>query len=669
MHDRRTNDTGQEDSASRENLSQSAEDAPNNESAQRPRPHDPLGALGEQLESLGNALSAMRHFDISPPIIIRGTRDSVDNLARTARLLQQQLREVNEQLENVTQALFAMSAFNFTTPISSRGTSDPVDGLADAARLLQEELGRAAVPASHVKSLLKSMPAPAGMLDLRGHVLYQNLHMQRLLRASGNDDFMAWLNSCLPEERRLDLYDLKDLSEPVKLSYRFRDMELHYLFFVAPLLSHFDELEGYAVVGIDMTEQVQTQSALKRAEEIAESHARTRFSFVTNMSHEIRTPLHGILGSAELLLGSLTAMDIDPSDIEKHVKTIQLCGQHLQSLITDIMDFSHIDGNRISLDQKPFDLHALLRDCMQSAERAHSSVQEGVITRATAGHSSGVSTRVTIADDMPRFVSGDAKRLKQVITNLLSNAFKFTEQGSVELRAVLIEQVAPHASAPNGLAHLRVEIIDTGIGIPEDKQQQLFEAFEQADVSSTRSHGGTGLGLAIVRGLVDIMQGRLGLASRPDEGSTFWFEVTLPLAADASREDERAFDEARIHGASVLLVEDNMVSRRIVQRMLQKVGCDVLVAGHGGEALELASKNKFDVILMDCQMPVMDGITATKELRKRRHETPVIALTADGAEESRIRCYEAGMNDYLTKPVNKESLCRVIDKHFQRSSP
>jgi CheY-like chemotaxis protein len=188
-------------------------------------------------------------------------------------------------------------------------------------------------------------------------------------------------------------------------------------------------------------------------------------------------------------------------------------------------------------------------------------------------------------------------------------------------------------------------------------------------VSSTRSHGGTGLGLAIVRGLVDIMQGRLGLASRPDEGSTFWFEVTLPLAADASREDERAFDEARIHGASVLLVEDNMVSRRIVQRMLQKVGCDVLVAGHGGEALELASKNKFDVILMDCQMPVMDGITATKELRKRRHETPVIALTADGAEESRIRCYEAGMNDYLTKPVNKESLCRVIDKHFQRSSP
>jgi signal transduction histidine kinase/CheY-like chemotaxis protein len=676
MHDRRTNDKGQEDSALRENLSSSAEEEPQTDSGlmrARPQRDDPLGALGEQLESLGKALTSMSQFDVTTPIIIRGTRDSVDALARTAFLLQQHLRDVNEQLENVTQALFAMSAFNFTTPIASRGTNDPVDGLADAARMLQEELARAAVPASHVKSLLSSLPSPAGMLDLRGHVVYQNQHMQRLLRATGSDDFMSWLNGCLPEERRIDITELTARTEPVKISYTTRGIEIHYLFFVAALMSHFDKLEGYAVVGIDMTEQVQTETALRRAEEIASSHARARFSFVTNMSHEIRTPLHGILGSAELLLGSLSSMDIDPSDIEKHVKTIQLCGQHLHTLITDIMDFSHIDGNRITLEDKPFDFPALLRECMQSAERSHSSVREGVITRgpAAAGatgpvSAAGLTARVTIAEDMPRFLSGDQKRLKQVIINLLSNAFKFTDQGVVELRALLLGRTTGETHPPNGKAQLRIEIIDTGMGIPEDKQQQLFEAFEQADVSSTRSHGGTGLGLAIVRGLVGIMEGKLGVHSRPGEGSTFWFEVTLPLAADTDREEERAFDESRIEGAFVLLVEDNPVSRRIVQRMLQKVGCKVMVAGHGGEALELATKNKFDIILMDCQMPVMDGITATKELRKLKHKTPVIALTADAAEESRNRCFDAGMNAYLTKPVGKESLCRVIDQHFHK---
>jgi signal transduction histidine kinase/CheY-like chemotaxis protein len=673
MHDRRTNDKGQEDSALRESLSPSAEDESLTDSGLRARPqsHDPLGALGEQLESLGKALSSMSQFDVSAPIIIRGTRDSVDALARTAFLLQQHLRDVNEQLENVTQALFAMSAFNFSTPIAGRGTSDPVDGLADAARMLQEELARAAVPASHVKSLLSSLPSPAGMLDLQGHVVYQNRSLERLLKPTGSSDFMVWFNSCLPANQQIDITELAQ-TESVRISHRIHGHEIHYLFFVKPLLSHFDKIEGYAVVGIDMTEQVDTKRQLDRATEIAESHARTRFAFVTNMSHEIRTPLHGILGSAELLLGSLNSMDIDPSDIEKHVKTIQLCGQHLHSLITDIMDFSHIDGNRITLEDKPFDFPALLRECMQSAERSHSSVREGVITRgpaavqSTGSPSAGLTARVTIAEDMPRFLSGDQKRLKQVIINLLSNAFKFTEQGVVELRALLLGRTTGEAHPPNGQAHLRIEIIDTGMGIPEDKQQQLFEAFEQADVSSTRSHGGTGLGLAIVRGLVGIMQGELGVHSRPGEGSTFWFEVTLPLAADTDREEERTFDESRIEGAFVLLVEDNPVSRRIVQRMLQKVGCKVMVAGHGGEALELATKNKFDIILMDCQMPVMDGITATKELRKLKHKTPVIALTADAAEESRNRCFDAGMNAYLTKPVGKESLCRVIDQHFHK---
>lgn len=665
---------GQGDSALRENLSQSAEVGPEDEvlhegDAQR---DDPLGALGQQLESIVHALAALSHFDVSPRITIRGTRDSVDNVARTARLLQQNTRAVNEQLEYVTQTLFAMSAFNFSSEIPSRGTSDPVDGLADAVRLLQEELARSAVPSSHVQSLLSSMPNPVGMLDLRGRVVQQNRAMERLLKSNPNGDFMEWLNACLPPERRPHgaALQIAEWHDPLQLAYKVGDIELHYLFFVAPLVSHFDDTEGFVVVGIDMTQQVWIEKELERAKEIAESHARARFSFVTNMSHEIRTPLHGILGSTELLLGSLKTMDIDPMDIEKHAKTIQTCGQHLHALITDIMDFSHIDGNRIKLEQQPFDLANLLRECMENAKQSHSGVQEGVITRISntgGGPQTSVTTRVTVSSDAPRFVAGDAKRLKQVIINLLSNALKFTAEGVVEVRAVQVERLSEDTGEQ---VRLRIEIVDTGIGIPEDKQNRLFEPFEQADVSSTRAYGGTGLGLAIVRGLIDIMHGTMGIDSKPGEGSNFWFEILLPVAqgevGGASAADERGFDEARIRGAKVLLVEDNMVSRRIAQRMLQKVGCEVTLAGHGVEALERADEARFDIILMDCQMPVMDGITATRELRKREREyhTPVIALTADAHEDSRKRCLEAGMDDYLRKPVGKDSLCRAIDRYL-----
>jgi CheY-like chemotaxis protein len=259
-------------------------------------------------------------------------------------------------------------------------------------------------------------------------------------------------------------------------------------------------------------------------------------------------------------------------------------------------------------------------------------------------------------------------RLRQIVLNLLGNAFKFTSAGSVELGAALIEE-------RDNLAALRIGVRDTGIGIAPDKLDKLFAPFEQVDASITRRYGGTGLGLAIAGQLIDLMNGQLGVESIPGRGSTFWFTVALPPAgppggdgvvgAEVDGDVSESYES--IHGTRVLLVEDNIVSQRIVAMMLAQAGCEVTVAGHGEEALDRLTEAEFDVILMDCQMPVMDGLHATRELRWRERgpRTPVIALTADAFEEHRESCLAAGMDGFVRKPVRKASLCRAIAEHLR----
>ena len=388
---------------------------------------------------------------------------------------------------------------------------------------------------------------------------------------------------------------------------------------------------------------LQNVDALGRARDEALAAATAKSRFLANMSHEIRTPMNGVLGAAELLAASsLTESQ------RQLIGTLTDSGRNLLALIDEVLDFSKIEAGRMTLEDSPI----ALRDLVDGARQL-------VASRAAQ---KGLALHVRVADDVPVGVRGDAHRLRQVLDNLAGNAVKFTEHGHVVIGLRLDGPVE------DDRVRVRFEVRDTGIGITPEAQAQLFTAFTQADTSTTRVHGGTGLGLAIAHELVHLMGGTLAVDSEPGRGATFGFTLpfavaALPAAAVATPVDDA--DVAIPPGLRVLVVDDNPVNRRIAEAMLRRLGCVVETADDGAAALEAWSAAPWDLVLMDCQMPVLDGYDATRRIREveaesgRRH-TQVVALTAHALAGDREVCLAAGMDDYLTKPVTLERLSAKV---------
>ncbi|MES2786801.1 MAG: PAS domain S-box protein [Pseudomonadota bacterium] len=418
----------------------------------------------------------------------------------------------------------------------------------------------------------------------------------------------------------------------------------------SPLRDAKGNLLGVVAIGRDVTARKKAEEEMRQAKDLAEEATRMKTDFLANMSHEIRTPMNAVIGMSHLALKT----ELTPRQRD-YITKVQSSGQHLLGIINDILDFSKVEAGKVGIERAVFTLDPLL-----------SGVGDLIAEKISA---KGLALGFDVAADVPQGLVGDSLRVRQILINYANNAVKYTESGSVVIAVRVVERDADSVL-------LRLAVTDTGIGLSQKQQSRLFQSFQQADTSTTRKYGGTGLGLAISRKLANLMGGDVGVESEVGHGSTFWFTARLGLDNSAAATTPQAVltpappaliepdRMAAVRGARVLVVEDNEINQQVAREILQDAGLVVDVAANGLIALTMVQAQAYDLVLMDMQMPVMDGVTATAEIRSMPgfDHLPIVAMTANALQRDRDRCLQAGMVDFITKPIDPEHMLDALLK-------
>jgi len=421
----------------------------------------------------------------------------------------------------------------------------------------------------------------------------------------------------------------QDLSEvPVTLS-------------ISSIVNEQGDLKGFFAIVDDIRVIKKAEKISKRALEDIKKTAELKSSFLANMSHEIRTPINGVLGMTDLL--RQTNLNVEQQDI---VKLLESSGETLLYLINEILDFSKIEANKISIENRDFQLESVISEVFNTFNLRAS--EKGIL----------LELKSSVQNDL--FVRSDEFRIKQILNNILSNALKFTDRGKVML------------SVEVGVGQLEFKITDSGIGMNEDQLRKIFKPFQQADASITRKFGGTGLGLSITKSLIELIGGTIHVESEVGKGTIFTVKLNVDNYLNENYNTYKS-DDLKLElseKVKVLVAEDNKINQKVISKILEKLNLEYTIVENGKLALEYRKKEDFDLVFMDMQMPLMDGLSATREIRsyeKQNNASPVkiVALTANAFEEDKKSCYEAGMNDYLSKPVKRRDVIKVINKLFR----
>jgi len=594
------------------------------------------------LELARTAFTVSVHKDYS----IRATRRSKDEIGFLFDRFNEMLQRIQEH-ETALQR--AHSELENRVDERTRELQNEVSERCQAQRILAERT-------IFLNSLIETSPLAIAVINSSGKLQMCNPAFESLfeytreeaigcpieeLLGSANDDSAGRLAKEVEEGKQVHIITQRKRSNGSPV-----DVELYKVRLIVE-----DQAIGILAIYQDITERIRVEQELRRAKESAEAGSKAKSEFLANMSHEIRTPMNGILGMTELALDT----PLRP-DQREYLTMVKSSADSLLGVLNDILDFSKIEAGKLGLEQTSFSLRKSMGEMMKT-----------LIFRARQNR---LELKWSVSPDVPDILTGDEGRLRQVIVNLVGNALKFTPRGEVTVD-VAIERKMDEAA----VLHFRVK--DTGIGIPPEKQQLIFEPFTQADSSTTRKFGGTGLGLGITSRLVQMMQGKLWVESEVNRGSTFHFTAFFDVSqnrrdlSNASEQRTCVLKSATTAGKAermkVLLAEDNAVNRVVAERMLAKRGHSVFLASNGREALEcLARREDIDAILMDVQMPEMDGLSTIQAIRcdekKNGRHVPIVALTAHAMKGDREKCLQAGADDYLTKPVTSSALFAALDR-------